>query len=282
LVWNTPASTQIHIKPLAVTAPSSHVAIVTGGTARLGLAIAAGLHAAGASVVLAGRDEAKGDAAARELGERTVFVRTDIADDTSIEACIAAALTRFGRIDALVNNAVAYTDGGLDSTRAEWLEALNVNLIGSAVFVREAAREMAAGSAIVNIGSVGGKFGGAGRAIYPACKAALLQLTKNQAVELAPRGIRVNSVSPGWTWSDPLAEMTGGSRELADRASAVVQPLGRAGDPEEVARAVVFLCSSDASFITGADLAVDGGYSMLGPDQGRGPRYWIERATGES
>jgi NAD(P)-dependent dehydrogenase (short-subunit alcohol dehydrogenase family) len=137
---------------------------------------------------------------------------------------------------------------------------------------------MAPGSAVVNIGSVGGKFGAAGRAIYPASKAAVLQLTKNQAVDLAPRGIRVNSVSPGWTWSDPLARMTDGSREVADRAAAMTQPLGRAGDASEVAAAVCFLCSPEASFITGTDVAVDGGFSMLGPDQGRGPRYWVERA----
>jgi len=260
---------------------SDAVAIVTGGNSRLGLAIASALHRAGASVVLAARDEPRGEAAAARIGARAVFVATDIGDDASIDACIAATLDRFGRVDVLVNNAVVYTDGGLESTREQWLAALNVNLVGGAIFLRQVAPHMPSGGAVVNIGSIGGKFGAAGRAIYPASKAALLQLTKNQAMDLAPRGIRVNSVSPGWTWSDPLASMTGGSRDLADRASSATHPLGRAGNAEEVGAVVAFLCSSAASFIAGEDIAVDGGFSMLGPDQGRGPRFWIERASHE-
>ncbi|HEY8407209.1 MAG TPA: SDR family oxidoreductase [Gaiellaceae bacterium] len=258
---------------------NGRVAVVTGGNSHLGKEIARAFVVAGASVVIAARNAERGDAAARELGAS--YVQTDLAEDASIEACVTATLERFGRLDFLVNNAVAYIDGGLETTREDWVYALNVNVAGTAVFVREASRHMEPGSAIVNLGSVGGKFGAAGRSVYPASKAAILQLTKNQAVELAPRGIRVNSVSPGWTWSDPLARMTGGSREAADRAAAATQPLGRAGDAEEVGAAVVFLCSPAASFITGTDLAVDGGYSMLGPDQGRGPRYWVER-SGES
>jgi NAD(P)-dependent dehydrogenase (short-subunit alcohol dehydrogenase family) len=251
------------------------VAIVTGGNSHLGSAIARSFIDDGTSVVIAARGAERGEATARELG--ALYVQTDLAEDQSIQRCVAATLERFGRLDFLVNNAVAYIDGGLETTREDWVYALNVNVAGTAIFVREASRAMLRGSAIVNLGSVGGKFGAAGRSVYPASKAAILQLTKNQAVELAPRGIRVNSVSPGWTWSDPLAKMTGGSREVADRAASNTQPLGRAGNAEEVGAAVVFLCSPAASFITGADLAVDGGYSMLGPDQGRGPRYWIAR-----
>lgn len=247
----------------------------------LGAAIVRAFCEAAASVVFAARDAARGADLEIELGsDRAVFVRADITSDRDLDRCITTAATRFGGVDVLVNNAVSYFDRGLDSSRDEWREALDVNLVSPALLVQKVAPIMRArgGGAIVNVGSVGGKFGARDRATYPASKAALLQLTRNQAATLARDRIRVNSVSPGWTWSDTLKEMADGNRMRADEVSGIVQPLGRAGTPEEVARAILFICSDQASFITGEDLAVDGGFSMLGPDQGRSARQWFGTA----
>ncbi len=241
-------------------------AIVTGAAQGLGAAIAAGLRAAGAEVLLA--DIAEPEAPP----PGAVFQRTDLAQDADLDACIAAARVRFGRLDILVNCAVSYLDPGLAATRAEWHRALDVNLIGAALLTARAAEAMTSpGGVVVNIGSVGGKFGAAGRALYPAAKAALMQFTRNAAVTLAPRGIRVVTVSPAWTWSPTLQRMAG-SEARADAVGAALHPAGRVGRGSDVANAVVFACSDLAAFITGVDIPVDGGFSILGPDAGRGPR----------
>ncbi|PZU59133.1 MAG: short-chain dehydrogenase [Sphingobium sp.] len=252
------------------------VAIVTGATQGLGADIATALHRAGASVLVTGRDMERGNAVAAGFGERGAFVAADLAEDAGLTACLDTVVARFGRLDILVNNACLYIDPGLDATRDDWRRALDVNLIGPALLIARAAEIMPSpGGVIVNIGSVGGKFGAAGRMLYPASKAALMQLTKNAAVTLAPRGIRVLGVSPAWTWS-PALEGMAGSEERADRVGARTHPLGRVGRGADVGDAVVFACSDMARFMTGADLAVDGGYSILGPDQGLGPRPWFE------
>jgi NAD(P)-dependent dehydrogenase (short-subunit alcohol dehydrogenase family) len=245
------------------------VAVVTGGAASIGAAITRSFVEAGTKVVIADIDEAAAQALAQELGADALPVPTDIARDASIEACVAATIKAFGRLDYLVNNACLYLDQGLASTREEWHRALDVNLIGPVIMLRESLAELRKSrGSVVNIASVGGKFGQAGRALYPAAKAATLQLTRNQAVELAEYGIRVNSVSPGWTWSAPIERATKGDRAKADRVAAEIHPLGRVGNPGEIAAAVLFLCSDAAGFITGTDLAVDGGYSAVAGDAG--------------
>jgi NAD(P)-dependent dehydrogenase (short-subunit alcohol dehydrogenase family) len=253
-------------------------AIVTGSAQGLGADIARSLIEAGANVVLADRNVDGGAAMAAELGIKAWFCKTDIALDNDIAACVAGTLERFGGLDLLVNNACVYADAGLASTRADWMRALNVNLVGAAIFMSMAARAMTRpGGVIVNIGSVGGKFGAAGRALYPASKAGLMQLTKNAAVTLAPDGIRVLTVSPAWTWSPALENMTGGI-ERADAIGARLHPVGRVGRGRDVGNAVVFAASEMAGFMTGVDIPVDGGFSILGPDQGRSPRAWFAEA----
>lgn len=254
------------------------VAIVTGAAQGLGRDIAARLAAEGADVLLVDRQRQAGEAAAEGIGPAAIYVEADITDDGQIRAVIDTAMARFGRLDFLVNNACVYADQGLASPREMWLRTLDVNLVSAAVFTHLASEVMGAGAVIVNIGSTGGKFGAAGRALYPASKAALLQVTRNVAVTLAPRGIRCLSVSPAWTWSPAMDAMTGGDLARADAVGARVHPLGRVGRGEEVAAVVAFACSSDAGWMTGVDLPVDGGFSALGPDQGRSPRQWLADA----
>jgi NAD(P)-dependent dehydrogenase (short-subunit alcohol dehydrogenase family) len=264
----------------APTLPSrlaGQVAIVTGSTQGLGADIARGLVAAGASVMTLGLDAQAGRAVATSLGDRARFIETDITDDAQIDRAIDATLAHFGRLDMLVNNACSYADSGLASTREQWTRLLDVNLISAAIFAQKVAPHLPRGGVIVNLGSTGGKFGAAGRALYPASKAALQQFTRNLAVALAPDGIRAVTVSPAWTWSPSLEELAQGSLDTADRVGQTFHPLGRVGRGHEIAQVIAFLCSSEASWITGVDIPVDGGFSILGPDQGVSPRDWFNR-----
>jgi NAD(P)-dependent dehydrogenase (short-subunit alcohol dehydrogenase family) len=243
--------------------------IVTGGATIIGQAVVRAFAEAGSKVVVADIDAEGGSRVAAEFGEVVRFIATDVRDDASCEACVAGAVAAYGSIDFLVNLACVYVDEGLDSTRADWLESYDVNVVGGVMMLRAAHEHLrrAGGAAVVNFGSISAKVAQTGRWLYPVSKAAILQLTRNEAMDLAPDGIRVNSVSPGWTWSRIMNELTGGDRAHADRVGGEFHLLRRVGDPEEVARVVLFLCSDEASFITGADIAVDGGYSVMGPER---------------
>ncbi|MEZ5798692.1 MAG: SDR family oxidoreductase [Paracoccaceae bacterium] len=238
------------------------VAIVPGGATKIGQAIVAAFREAGVRVMVA--DIADPGALAEGVG----YTRCDLRDDGQIAALVKATKERFGRIDFLVNVACSYLDNGAASTRAEWLESLDVNIVGSVMLMQAAREELAKNKgAIVNFGSISSRVAQTGRWLYPVSKAAILQLTRNQAMDLAPDGIRVNAVSPGWTWSNIMDQLTGGDRAKTDAVAAPFHLLGRVGDPEEVAQAVLFLCSDNASFVTGTDLCVDGGYTAMGPEQ---------------
>jgi NAD(P)-dependent dehydrogenase (short-subunit alcohol dehydrogenase family) len=241
------------------------VAIVPGGATKIGQAIVAAFRAAGVRVMVA---DINTEAGAALVADGVGFTPCDLRRDDDIAALVTATRDQFGRIDFLVNVACSYLDNGADSTRAEWLEALDINIVGSVLLMQAARADLAANrGAIVNFGSISGRVAQTGRWLYPVSKAAILQLTRNQAMDLAPDGIRVNAVSPGWTWSNIMDQLTGGNREKTDAVAAPFHLLGRTGNPEEVASAVLFLCSDEASFITGTDIRVDGGYTAMGPER---------------
>jgi len=248
---------------------SGRVAVVTGGNGGIGLGMARGLAAAGASVVVAARNAEKGQQAAATLaasGVKSAFIALDVADEDSCRAIIDETVARFGRLDILVNNAGTSIRKPPESfTAAEWHAVLDTNLTG-ALFCSQAAYPVmkeAGGGKIINIGSMYSIFGTSYGAAYAASKGGLVQLTKSLAIAWAKDNIQVNAVLPGWIDT----ELTQGARrhvpELHDRVLDRT-PAGRWGVPDDLAGIAVFLSAPASNFVTGAAIPVDGGYSSMG------------------
>ncbi|WP_448414963.1 SDR family oxidoreductase [Mycolicibacterium sp. XJ1819] len=242
--------------------------MVTGGSTLLGHGVLRVLQAAGATIAIVDIDDAGAKTIVDELQNNVRFYRTDITNDVDVAETIAAIDADGRGLYGLVNLACSYVDDGVDSTRAQWLEALNVNLVSTAMVTQQARPYLRkTGGAVVNFTSVSSKVAQTGRWVYPASKAALVQLTRSMAMDLARDGIRINSVSPGWTWSKIMDQRSGGDRTMIDNLAAPLHLTRRTCDPEEVGSVVAYLLSPRASAVTGADWAVDGGYSAMGPEQ---------------
>ena len=240
-------------------------AVVTGGSRGIGRAIAVALAAEGAkvAVIYAGNAAAAEETLSliKEQGGEAVAMQCDVADDSAVSDMINAVKEQFGSVDILVNNAGITRDGLLMRMKeGDWQAVLDTNLTGIFHCTKAVTKLMMKqrSGAIINITSVVGQTGNAGQANYAAAKAGMIGFTKSVAKELASRGIRVNAVAPGCIDTDMTAVLSDAVKE--DMLKSI--PLGRVAQPEEVAKAVVFLASDNASYITGQVLNVDGGMVM--------------------
>lgn len=238
------------------------VAIVSGAAQGMGAATARLFAAEGAKVVLGDVAEDKGQATAADIGGESFFQHLDVRSDASWAALVDRTVAQFGTVDILVNNAAIVHFTAIEELVAEEAErVLGINVIGVMLGVKHVAPVMkhAGKGVIVNISSVDGLRGCNGLSAYTASKWAVRGLSKSQAFELGPCGIRVCSVHPGGV-NTQMGNPFGRDREELDKDFTRV-PLQRIGEPEEIARATLFIASDDASYITGAELAVDGGWS---------------------
>ena len=245
---------------------SNPVVLITGALSGIGRATALAFANDGAQIVVSGRRETEGkalEAELRSLGAEAAFIRADVRDEEEVRSLVDQTVARFGRIDAAVN--AAGTEGQpcpvIDQTAESYAATFNTNVLGTLLSMKHELRVMQAQGrgSIVNISSTYGHEGAAGASVYVASKHAVEGMTKSAALEAASSGVRINAVAPGPTETGMLNRFTRTAESKAALLKTV--PLGRVGEPDEIARAVVFLASDKASFVTGQILSADGGKS---------------------
>jgi NAD(P)-dependent dehydrogenase (short-subunit alcohol dehydrogenase family) len=243
---------------------TSRVVLITGALTGIGRATALAFAQKGAHLVVSGRREEEGEklvAELRKLGAEAEFVRSDVRHEAEIRSLVDKTVARFGRLDVAVNNAgTEGTPGPVTEQTAESYAAIfDTNVLGTLLSMKHELRVMVAQGygSIVNVSSIFGRVGGAGASVYVASKHAVEGLTKAAALEVAESGVRVNVVAPGPIETAMLNRFTGSAEKKAALVAGV--PMKRAGAPDEIAHTIMFLASDQASFITGASIAVDGG-----------------------
>jgi|SRR5579871_157934 len=249
----------------------NRIALVTGAASGIGRATAERLASEGARVALVDIDQTRGEEAAgclRRDGAECVFVRADVSDEEQVRAAISQAVSHLGPVDTLINNAAAFVFRSIDATAADWQRVLSVNVMGAAFCVKHVVPEMqrAGKGAIVNLSSISGFIAEANSLTYSTSKAAILGLTRCMAVDLANWNIRVNAIAPGWVDTPQLRRDIDREKMTFDEALRTGGPrhiLGRFAQAAEIAAAIAFLASDDASFLTGTCLMADGGYTAL-------------------
>ncbi len=246
------------------------VALVTGGTNGIGHAIALELLREGAQVAVSGlpNDAEEGRASFAAQGFEPLIVAGDMSEEAFCRRLVNETVAKYGRLDYLVNNAFSFIAKGLDATREDFLYSLEVGPLGFALMIQLASEEMKknGGGAVVNVSSISSWVAQPNRWTYNMSKGAVTQLTRCAAMDLAQEDIRVNSISPGWIWTREVDKAAGNDREKFDPVWGRYHMFARMGHPVEMAGPALFLLSDDASFITGTDLPVDGGYNGMGPE----------------
>jgi NAD(P)-dependent dehydrogenase (short-subunit alcohol dehydrogenase family) len=249
----------------------NRIALVTGAGSGIGRATAERLAGEGARVAVLDIDAAAGQAvteAMRSGGHECIFVRADVSDEEQVQVAVSDTVSRLGPIDTLINNAAAFVFRSIDASAADWNRVLSVNVMGAAFCVKHAfpGMQRAGKGAIVNLASVSGFIAEANSLTYSTSKAALLGLTRCMALDLARWNIRVNAIAPAWVDTPQLRRDIARENmtfEQALRDSGPRHILGRFAEPGEIAAAIAFLASDEASFLTGTCLMADGGYTAL-------------------